>query len=118
MTLAPHRLRRFIGRIATRLDGAAPGLSPLPVRERARYLAAATNVMLDVTNPFAVPGLSSLLDTTTDRGALKDVDCRIARKIVQIATGRPGVRGFRLLPPAVLHGEMGLVSLVHLRNLR
>ena len=74
--------------------------------------------MLDVANPFAVPGLPALLDTTTDRGVLKDLDFRIARKIVQVATGRPGVRGFRLLRPAVLRRDMGLVSLVQLRNLR
>ena len=116
--MAPHRLRRFIGRIATRLDGAAPALWSLPVHERARQLVLATNVMLDGKSPFAVAGLASLLDATTDRGVLKDLDFRIARKIVQVATGRPGVRGFRLLPPAVLRREMGLVSLVQLRNLR
>jgi len=60
----------------------------------------------------------SILDTTTDRGVLKDLDFRIARKIVQVATGRPGVRGFRQLPPAALYRDMGLASLVHLRNLR
>lgn len=118
VSLGPHRLHRFIGRIATRIDAAAAALLPLPATERARHLVVATNVMLDDTNPFAVPGLSALLDTTTDRGVLKDLDFRIARKIVQVATGRPGVRGFRLLPPAVLRREMGLVSLVHLRNLR
>lgn len=118
MTLGPHRLRRFIGRVCTRIDAAASALSPLPARDRARHLVAATNVMLDDTNPFAVPGLSALLDTTTDRGVLKDLDFRITRKIVQAATGRPGVRGFRLLPPVVLRHDMGLVSLVHARNLR
>ena len=118
IALAPHRLRRFIGRIASRIDGIAPTLAPLPTAERARQLVLATNVMLDLTNPFAVPGLSSLLDTATDRGALKDLDYRIARKIVQAATGWSGVRGFRAVSPAALHGEMGLVSLVALRNLR
>jgi len=118
ITVGPHRLRRFLGRIATRIDGAAPALSPLPMTERARQLVAMTNVMLDMTNPFAVPGLAALLDATTDRGALKDLDFRIARKIAQVATGRPGVRGFRLLPPAVLRRQMGLVSLVHVKNLR
>ena len=118
LSLAPHRLRRFVGRIATRLDGAAPALAGLPTTERARELVAVTNVMLDVTNPFAVSGLAALLDATTDRDALKDLDFRVARKIVQVATGRPGVRGFRLIPPAVLYRDMGLVSLVNLRNLR
>ncbi len=118
MTLGPHRLRRFIGRIATRIDASAPALSSLPARERAQHLVKATNVMLDVANPFAVSGLSALLDTTTDRAVLKDLDFRIARKIAQVATERPGVRGFRQLPPEVLRREMGLVSLVHLRNLR
>ena len=70
MTLAPHRLRRFVGRIATRIDAAASPISPLPATERARYLVS-TDVMLDDTNPFAVPGLSALLDTTTDRGIFK-----------------------------------------------
>jgi hypothetical protein len=74
--------------------------------------------MLDVTSPFAVTGVAALLDATTDRGALRDVDYRIARKIVQVATRTPGVRGFRQLPPAVLRSDMGLVSLVHLKNLR
>lgn len=118
MTLAPNRLRRFIGRIATRIDAASSALAPLPVSERARHLVLATNVMLDAASPFAVPGLHGLLQTTTDRGVLKDLDFRIARKIVQVATERPGVRGFRVLSPAALRRDMGLVSLVHLRNLR
>lgn len=118
IALAPHRLRRFVGRVATRIDAASSALAPFPVSERARHLVLAANVMLDATSPFAVPGLSSLLQTTTDRGVLKDLDFRIARKIVQAATGRPGVRGFRVLSPAVLRRELGLVSLVHLRNLR
>ncbi|WP_197373230.1 hypothetical protein [Mycolicibacterium baixiangningiae] len=116
--LGSHRLRRFIARIAARIDGAAPTLSQMTVRERAGHLVAATNVMLDVTSPFAVAGLSALLDATTDRGSLKDLDYRIARKIAQAATGIPGVRGFRQLPPEVLYREMGLVSLVALRNAR
>lgn len=118
MTLAPNRLSRFVRRIATRIDAASSALAPLPVSERARHLVLATNVMLDATSPFAVPGLPGLLQTTTDRGVLKDLDFRIARKIVQVATERPGVRGFHVLPPAVLRRDMGLVSLVHLRNLR
>ena len=91
---------------------------PLPVIDRARHLVNVTNVMLDARSPFAVPGLTALLDATTDRGVLKDLDFRIARKIAQVATGRPGVRGFRLLPPRILYDELGLVSLVRLRNLR
>jgi len=118
LSLGPHRLSRFVARVARRLDAAGPALSQSPADERARHLVAATNVMLDVANPFAVAGLSSILDTTTDRGVLKDLDFRIARKIVQVATGRPGVRGFRQLPPAALYRDMGLASLVHLRNLR
>jgi hypothetical protein len=117
VSLGPHRLSRFIARVARRLDATGPALSQLSVDERARHLVAATNVMLDVTNPFAVAGLSPILDTITDRGALKDLDFRIARKIVQVATRRSGVRGFRQLPPAALY-DMGLVSLVNLRNLR
>jgi hypothetical protein len=118
ISLGPHRLSRFIARVARRLDATRPALSQAPVDERARHLVAATNVMLDVTSPFAVAGLASILDTTTDRGTLKDLDFRIARKIVQLATGRPGVRGFRKLPPAALYRDMGLVSLIHLRNVR
>jgi hypothetical protein len=118
VTVGPHRLRRFMGRITARIDGAVPAAWPLPVAQRARHLVATTNVMLDVASPFAVPGLSALLDATTDRGVLKDLDFRIARKIVQAATGRPGVTGFRVLSPGVLRNEMGLVSLVHLKNVR
>ncbi|MCB0924823.1 MAG: hypothetical protein KDB50_09845 [Mycobacterium sp.] len=118
ITVGPHRQQRFVGRIARRIDAAAGALRSMPLGERARRLVAGVNVMLDVASPFAVPGLSPLLDTTTDRGVLKDLDARIARKIVQVATGRSGVRGFRALPPAVLYGELGLVSLVRLRNLR
>ena len=118
ITLGPHRLRRIMHRFTTRIDGAARTVTGLAVDDKARHLVAVANVMLDVASPFAVPGLSALLDTTTDRGALKDMDARIARKIVQSATGRPGVRGFRLLAPRVLYVEMGLTSLVRLRNLR
>ena len=116
LTVGPHRLRRFVRRICDRIRGAAGSLNELPVAERAQHLVAATNVMLDPVSPFAVPGLSALLDTTTDRGVLKDIDYRIARVIVQAATGRPGVRGFRTLSPRTLRDEMSLVSLVNLRN--
>ena len=118
ITVGPHRLRRFMGRVTGRIDGAAAAAWPLPVTERARHLVNVTNVMLDVGSAFAVPGLTALLDATTDRGVLKDLDFRIARKIAQAATGRPGVRGFRLLPPRILYDELDLVSLVRLRNLR
>lgn len=118
VSVGPHRLRRFVRRITVRLDASAPALMSLPAKERARHLVAMTNVMLDVSSPFAVAGLDAILEATTDRGALKDVDARIARKIVQVATGVSGVRGFRQLPPEVLRGELGLASLVHLRNLR
>lgn len=118
MAVGPHRLRRFVERIASRIDGASSPLATLPVSERAAHLVSTTNVMLDATSPFAVPGLSALLDATTDRGVLKDLDFRIARKIVQAATGIPGVRGFRHVAPRTLYTEMGLTSLVALRNLR
>ncbi|MDQ1320709.1 MAG: hypothetical protein QG655_1952 [Actinomycetota bacterium] len=118
IAVGPHRQRRFVSRVARRIDAAAVSLPSMPIADRARHLVAGVNVMLDVSSPFAVPGLSALLDTTTDRGVLKDLDARIARKVVQAATGRAGVRGFRLLPPAVLYGEIGLVSLVRLRNAR
>ena len=118
IAVGPHRLGRFINRVAARIDGAGAALTGLPPVARARHLVSATNVMLDVGSPFAIPGLAALLDTTTDRGVLKDLDFRISRKIVQSSTGRPGVLGFRTLAPAVLYREMGLLSLVQLRNLR
>lgn len=116
LTVGPHRLRRFIRRVCDRITGATGALDGLAIPERARHLVTSANVMLDTSSPFAVPGLAALLDTTTDRGVLKDIDFRIARAIVQAATGRPGTRGFRILPPHVLRGELGLVSLVNLRN--
>lgn len=118
VTLGPHRLRRFVARIAARIDACAPTVAEMTVRERARHLVAATNVMLDVTSPFALAGLGAVLDTVTDRGSLKDLDYRIARKIAQAATGVAGVRGFRQVPPEVMYQELGLVSLVALRNAR
>ena len=93
LSLAPHRLRRFVGRIATRLDGAAPALAGLPANGRARELVAAANVMLDVNNPFAVSGLASLLDSTTDRDALKDLDFRVVRADRPGRHRPAGVRG-------------------------
>jgi hypothetical protein len=111
-------LSRFIARVARRIDAARPATAQLSITERARHLIDTTNVMLDVTSPFMVAGLSAILDTTTDRAVLKDLDFRISRKIVQVATGTPGVRGFRQLPPAMLYRDLGLVSLVQLRNSR
>lgn len=118
ITVGPHRLRRFIQRCADRIEGASSALAPLPTTQRAVHLVATVNVMLDVTSPFAIPGLAALIDVTTDRGALKDLDFRIARKITQAATGKPGVRGFRSVPPRMLYDELGLTSLVRTRNLR
>ncbi len=118
MTVGPHRIARLVRRIAGRLDDLSPTLHGLPPRAKARRLVEATNVMLDPKSPFAVPGLAALLEATTDRGALADIDNRLFAKIAQLATGRPGVTGFRLVPPAVLRRECGLVSLVALRNRR
>lgn len=118
LTVGPHRLRRFVGRVCERIHGAAGALEALTVQERAQHLVAATNVMLDTASPFAVAGLSAVLDTTTDRGVLKDLDFRIMRALVQAATGKPGIRGLRELPPRRLYGEFSLVSLVKLRNRR
>ena len=118
LTVGPHRLRRFISRISDRIGAAAGALNQLPVEERARHLVAATNIMLDTASPFAVAGLSALLDSTTDRGVLKDLDFRIMRTIVQAATGKQGIRGLRVLPPHRVYGELGLTSLVNLRNAR
>ena len=67
---------------------------------------------------IAVAGLAALLDATTDRGVLKDLDHRIARKIAQAATRSAGVRGFRTLSPSTLYQQFGLTSLVRSRNLR
>lgn len=118
VTVGPHRLRRFMGRFTARIDGAAAAVLSLRAGDRAQHLVATANVMLDTASPFAVPGLSALLDATTDRNVLKDLDFRIARKITQAATGRPGVTGFRLLPPRMLYTDLGLVSLVNVKNLR
>ncbi|MEH3139811.1 MAG: hypothetical protein PGN37_06430 [Mycobacterium kyogaense] len=117
VALGPHRLGRLVARIAARIDGAAATLADETPDRRIHHLIVATNVMLDVTNPFAVAGVSALLDATTDRGSLKDLDYRVARKIVQAGTRTSGVRGFRQFPPAALY-DMGLVSLVKLRNAR
>ena len=87
LTVGPHRLRRFIVRVCDRIRAAASALDQLPEHERARHIVAATNVMLDTASPFAIAGLPALLDTTTDRGVLKDLDFRIMRAIVQAATG-------------------------------
>lgn len=116
LTVGPHRLRRFIVRVCDRIRAAAGALDQLPEQERVRHIVAATNVMLDTASPFAIAGLPALLDTTTDRGVLKDLDFRIMRAVVQAATGRPGIHGLRVLPPHRLYGEFGLTSLVNLRN--
>lgn len=118
VAVGPHRQQRFISRVVRRIDAAAVPLRGMAVSERARHIVAGVNVMLDPSSPFAVAGLTAVLDTTTDRGVLADLDARIARKVVQAATGHTGLRGFRLLPPSMLYREFGLVSLVLLRNLR
>ncbi|MEO4040127.1 hypothetical protein AAFN47_00800 [Hoeflea sp. CAU 1731] len=115
---APHLQARFVKRVCARIDGLAAGFAGETPLNRARRLVSATNVMLDVDSPFAVPGLATLLKVASSRGDLKDIDFRIARKIVQAATGRPGNRGFRQIPPKRLREEMELVSLVAMRNLR
>ncbi len=74
--------------------------------------------MLDPDHPFSPPAAAGLLRDTTDRGVLKDLDYRIARKIAQLASGRPGVRAFRIVTPGELRNRWGLISLVRSRNLQ
>lgn len=118
VSLGTHRNRRFIEDIARRIDASAIALDSSDERNRAFHLVGAVNTMLDTESPFAIPGLIVLLSTTTDRGVLKDLDFRIARKIVQVVTRVPGNRGFRRISIENLRRELGLLSLVHLRNLR
>ena len=100
LSLGPHRLSRFIARIARRLDAIGPALSTSPSTSgRGTSSRPPTSCSMRRTRSPS-PACPPILDTTTDRGSLKDLDFRIARKIVQVATRRPGVRGFRQLPPA------------------
>jgi hypothetical protein len=115
---APRTIARFVARICVRIDGLERGFQGLQPEEKACHLVSATNVMLDASSPFAVPGLATLLRITSNRGVLKDIDFRIARKIAQAATGRSGNIGFRRVSPTFLRSQLGLVSLVRLYNLR
>jgi len=116
MAVGPKRTARLFARICKRLDRAAHIVDDLAVDDRARHLVGAANTLLDGDNPFCAPGIKSFRLLTTDRGVLKDMDNRIARKIVQLATGRPGMRGFRDIPPHELRTRWGLISLLASRN--
>ena len=118
IALGPARIARIMAEVCRRLDLTAMALADLPLDERARRLVAVANNMLTPGHSFAVSGAGAILRDTTDRNMLKDLDYRIARKIVQVATGQPGVRGFRQLTVHDLRERWGLVSFVKQRNSR
>ncbi|WP_196223299.1 reverse transcriptase domain-containing protein [Roseibium sp. RKSG952] len=118
IAVGPHRIRRILKRLSSRIDRAGACIGELPLEERVSSLVQTTNVMLDCSSPFVISGLRALLDTTDDRGTLKDLDFQISRKLVQVATGCKGIRGFRQVSPGRLRSRFGLVSLVNLKNLR
>ncbi|MCP4315275.1 MAG: hypothetical protein GY789_04400 [Hyphomicrobiales bacterium] len=119
-TIAPsqRRVSRFQSLVCRRLKQAARNLHDSDRDDRVRNLVRTANTMLDPDHPFSPPAAAGLLRDTTDRGVLKDLDYRIARKIAQLASGRPGVRAFRIVTPGELRNRWGLISLVRSRNLQ
>ncbi|WPL17756.1 Retron-type reverse transcriptase [Thiorhodovibrio winogradskyi] len=112
----PKRIARVMTEVCRRLDRTAHAIRDYHIDARAACLSRVTNRMLTPGHAFTVPGMASMLRDTNDRSLLRDIDYRIARKIVQCATEQPGVRGFRRLSMRELRERHGLMSLVQIRN--
>jgi hypothetical protein len=116
VAVGPKRCARMLKEISRRLDRTTQALRGHDLDAKAGRLTRVTNRMLTPGHPFAVAGIASILRNTNDRHLLEDIDYRIARKIVQCATGQSGVRGFRRLAISDLRERYGLVSFAERRN--
>ena len=112
----PARVARFMTEVCKRLDRSARALEDLPFDDKVGRLVNVTNRMLAPGHPLSVPGAAGIIRDTTDRDLLKSIDRHIARKLVQVATAQPGVRGLRRLPIQALRDRWELTSLVKVRN--
>ncbi|MEM7123601.1 MAG: hypothetical protein AAF563_20165 [Pseudomonadota bacterium] len=112
----PKRIARLMTEVCKRLDRTGRVLDGLPLDDRTRHLVNVTNNMLAPDHVLSVLSVKGILRDTTDRNCLRQIDHRIAMKLVQVATGRTGARGFRQLPTRMLRQRYGLTSLVQRRN--
>jgi hypothetical protein len=114
--LKREKSRRLLRDLQHRLANTDRLLGGEAGEERARDLCAVANALLDPEHPSANPNAAALRYLVSDRRQLRDLDHRIALAVAQRLTARRGVRAFRAHSPRDLRHELGLVSLVHVRN--
>ena len=88
----------------------------LPPSRRLDLICRAVQATLDPTQPLCHKTALLLRYNINDRHCLKELDKRIALKILQSLLGRDSPKGFKTFPIRIMR-EKGLPSLVHLRNL-
>jgi hypothetical protein len=89
-----------------------------PIAERdeeLRLLCAVAADGLRLDSPFALPHAGDLRSEIDDRGHLRDLDLRLSRLVVAVATGARSPRALRDVPIARLR-SLGLPCLVNWRN--
>lgn len=114
--LKREKLRVLLRELSVRLAHSRRLLSAVPPASRALDLCEIANAALDPGHANAAAAAAPLRYVVSDRSQLRDLDYKIALLVAEQLSSRRGVRAFRTHPPARLHSELGLVSLVSLRN--
>ncbi|MEZ4367808.1 MAG: reverse transcriptase domain-containing protein [Kofleriaceae bacterium] len=109
------RRRALLAALRQRLRATARLLPPGPPATRAEGLCQAARALLAVDSPLVLPTVPPLLDATSCRTQLAEMDRAIAVEIAGLAAGVPGPRALRVVSWRSLHAA-GLPSLTAQRN--
>lgn len=108
-----HRLLRSLKR---RIRNTITLTSSRPSNEHGPLICAMLNKNLMSLDPLNEPRLKMLLDYTTDRQQLKQLDYQIALYLAQQLSGLRSVKAFRKISYRTIRNEWGLESLSQVRN--
>jgi hypothetical protein len=111
-----RQVNEFTGRLLRRAEDAVNLVKGLEADARGRALCNALNRALTPDDPLADRNLKRLLDSTSDRDILKQIDYRIALKVAELISGGRGVRAWRKISYKTIRTRWELVSLCHLKN--
>ncbi|HTQ06684.1 MAG TPA: reverse transcriptase domain-containing protein [Polyangiaceae bacterium] len=116
-TPSQRKLARLRSELRSRIFASERLLRDVPLAERVRALAEATNHALEPRNEAALLDAVELFLDGSDRKKLAELDHWLARTLAEALTGTRGARAFRSAPPRFLR-EHGLLSLVGRRRRR
>lgn len=114
--IGQHITHRLIRSLKRRIRNTIKITQAYPLDQQGKLVCAMLNKNLLSLDPLNEPRLKMLLDYTTDRQLLKQLDYQIALYLAQQLSGLHSVKAFRKIPYKRIRHNWGLQSLCQIRN--